>query len=95
MQKYKACCDRRCLLSVCIVRDNGGCSCACNMVDCIDELKDIQKGDRFPGIYIHDKYEANIYYEKNKEFIEKYKTSIPNQLLKIEKILQEKYLYCN
>lgn len=31
--KYKPCCGRRCLLSKCATRDQGGCYCLCRLKD--------------------------------------------------------------
>lgn len=54
--KYKPCCDRRCLLGTCKIRDNGGCYCLCRYFDHLNTLESGLNGNIiFYG-------EGNVYY---------------------------------
>lgn len=64
--KYKACCDRRCLLANCEIRDNGGCSCACSVNDKIESIKSVNDGHHlFAGaVYFPSKESREAAYNK-------------------------------
>ena len=43
--KYKPCCDRRCLVHGCEIREKGGCYCLCRMFDSISSLESVLQGN--------------------------------------------------
>lgn len=42
--KYNPCCNRRCTLANCEIRDTGGCYCVCRINDAINQMKSIIDG---------------------------------------------------
>ena len=44
LDRYKPCCQKRCLLANCETRDAGGCSCVCDLVDVIHNLEMVIEG---------------------------------------------------
>ncbi len=66
---YKSCCNRRCLLGTCKVRDAGGCYCVCLLVDQINTLESCISGIHldYGGIYIPDEEKRKSYYEKKSQ----------------------------
>lgn len=72
--KYKPCCNRKCLLARCEIRDNGGCYCVCSQHDYICTLEGVIKGTHLMSgcIYIPDalareKYLQNLPLKKQSE----------------------------
>ena len=74
--KYKPCCDRRCLLGCCEIREAGGCYCVCRLKDHECSLERALEGtvsiknDSF--IYIPGKYIA-LDEDEKKDVLEKLK----------------------
>lgn len=66
--EYKPCCDRRCLVHGCKIREKGGCICLCSLFDHMSSLESMEKGNTILyGI-------GNIYYadiEKAKELFDR------------------------
>lgn len=92
--KYKACCEWRCLLGNCDIRDNGGCKCVCNLKDAISGLESVIEGIELPwgGGYIYypnpddrKKFIDNMSDDEKKEW-EEYKTvEAPQRLIELRK----------
>ena len=63
--KYKACCERRCLLAGCEIELNGGCYCACRISDKISSLESIIQGRTIYNngacVYISDSYSRDLH----------------------------------
>lgn len=98
-QKYKACCNKRCLLASCEIRNNGGCICVCSLQDKINLLKSIIDGYtifyRSVLIYIPDEDNRKSYISRMSELDRNnymdYKEIKASENLKfLEKILKGK-----
>ena len=66
--KFKPCCNRRCLLANCEVRNEGGCKCLCSLFDQLHSLESVEDGHTFmsAGAYIYypNKEDADAKVEK-------------------------------
>jgi len=90
MDKFKSCCNSVCLLSTCIVRDNGGCYCQCRLKDYISEAERIITDNGIPGIYYSNREDTKKHLnslndEELKErdsYIEECKKFLESELVK-------------
>lgn len=42
--KWKPCCDKRCCVGNCEIREAGGCYCVCRLYDRLNHLNNVQNG---------------------------------------------------
>jgi hypothetical protein len=99
--KYKSCCDQKCLLGRCNIRDNGGCYCACRLKDLIEHLKSVIDGftiiHGIGSIYIPDEKRREECINKmsieNREKYLRFKNEeAPELHMKAYKKFQEEYI---
>lgn len=95
MVKYKPCCDIRCLLGGCEIRDNGGCYCACRLDGHIANLKRCIDGKVFHkgSVYIadHESYWNGLSEDKKKEELE-YREYCKAELIVAEKQFKDRFV---
>lgn len=61
MDKYKPCCNRRCLVNGCEIKDKGGCYCVCRLKDSENQCLNLLDGQSYREnegiIYVPGRYQ--------------------------------------
>jgi len=95
--KYKACCERRCLIHKCKIRDQGGCYCVCRLSDAISQIQSVIDGKtiryEMGFVYIPDddlrQKDIDRMTKEQKEYYETYKNSCHKEIERLKEKLKE------